>query len=56
MEYGTDLQRFQHCSDMVEVLFIDLSGFVFLAAEGLDLVNAGEIVLQLAVEFAHLRL
>ena len=38
---------------MFEVLFIDPSGFKFLLVEGLDLVNAGKIVLQLAVKFAH---
>ena len=38
---------------MFKVMLVDFFGFIFLPAEGLDLVDAGEVVLELAVEFAH---
>ena len=53
VEDGADLQRLKHGADVVEVLFVDASGLVFLPSEGLDLVDAGKVVLQLSVEFAH---
>ena len=56
MENRADLQGIEHRVYMLKVAFIDSAGLVFLPAEGLDLMNAGEIVLQLAVQLAHLLL
>ena len=54
MEDRTDLQRLQHRVDMFEILLIHLFRFIFFPPEGLDLMNAGKVVLQFAVQFTHL--
>ena len=53
MEHGADLQRLQHGADVFEVPRVHLPGFIFFPPEGLDLMNAGEIILQFPVQLAH---
>ena len=56
MEYRADLQGLQHGAHVLEIALIHTLGLVFLAPEGLDLVNAGQVVLQLGVQLTHLLL
>ena len=53
MEDAAELQGLQHGLDVFKVMLVYLFCFIFLPAEGLDLMNAGEVVLEFAVEFAH---
>ena len=53
MKDRAQLQGVEHGPYVVEVFLVDAAGLVFLTAERLDLVDAGEVVLELAVQFAH---
>ena len=53
MKNRADLQGLKHGTDVREILNVHLLRFIFFPAEGLDLVNAGEIVLKLSVQFTH---
>ena len=54
MEDRADFQCPEHGADVFEIPFVDLLGFIFLPAEGLNLMDTGKVVLQFAVQFPHL--
>ena len=56
MKHRADAQGMEHGLDVGEILLVDPLGFVVLPAEGLDLMHARDIVLELAVQLAHLLL
>ena len=56
VKHGAHLQRLQHGADVGEILFVHPLCLIGLPAKGLDFMDARQVVLQLAVQFAHLLL
>ena len=54
MKDSADFQGLEHSADVLEVPLVHLPRFILFPAEGLNLVDAGQVVLQFAVQFAHL--
>ena len=53
MKNSTDFQGLQHGADMFKIPFVHTFRFVFLAAEGLNLMNSGQIILKFSIQFSH---